>query len=209
LKPRGFWPSTASTSSLDRSRQWGLDLADGKQIRVDTEKFETSTPKACSRSATSTTYPGKLKLILSGFHEAALASQAAFRIARPDEKLRFQYTTSSSELQQRLKVGNAIAGGLTHGEFSLSPTAPAQDHRLEAVDGWRLMELLRDHGVGIEGICGGACACASCHVVVRQDLGRPPAPPREDELDRLDELPVIEPTSRLSCQIIWSEASTA
>ena len=49
-------------------------------------------------------YPGKLKLILCGFHEGALAAQEAFRIARPDEKLRFQYTTSSSELRKRLKV---------------------------------------------------------------------------------------------------------
>ena len=86
--------------------QWGLDLADGKQIRVDTEKFETSTPGVFAVGDINF-YPGKLKLILSGFHEAALASQAAFRIARPDQKLRFQYTTSSSELQQRLNVGNA------------------------------------------------------------------------------------------------------
>jgi thioredoxin reductase (NADPH) len=83
--------------------QWGLDLADGKQIRVDTEKFETSTPGIFAIGDINW-YPGKLKLILSGFHEGALASQAAFRLARPDEKLRFQYTTSSSELQKRLKV---------------------------------------------------------------------------------------------------------
>jgi len=82
---------------------WQLDLEDGKQIRVDTERFETSTPGIFAIGDINH-YPGKLKLILSGFHEAALASQAAFRIARPDEKLRFQYTTSSTELQRRLKV---------------------------------------------------------------------------------------------------------
>lgn len=79
-------------------------------------------------------------------------------------------------------------------------------HMLEAVDGWRLMELLRDHGVGIEGICGGACECASCHVVIADAWAARLPEPRDDELSRLDELPVIEPTSRLSCQIIWSEA---
>lgn len=79
-------------------------------------------------------------------------------------------------------------------------------HTLEAVDGWRLMELLRDHGVGIEGICGGACECASCHIVVAEDWAGKLPEPRDDELGRLDELPSIEPTSRLSCQIIWSEA---
>lgn len=83
---------------------WGLDLADGKQIKVDTEKFQTSTPGIFAIGDINW-YPGKLKLILSGFHEAALASHAAFKIARPDEKLRFQYTTSSSELQARLNVG--------------------------------------------------------------------------------------------------------
>jgi thioredoxin reductase (NADPH) len=86
--------------------QWGLDLADGKQIRVDTEKFQTSTPGVFAIGDINF-YPGKLKLILSGFHEAALASHAAFKLARPEEKLRFQYTTSSSELQQRLNVAPA------------------------------------------------------------------------------------------------------
>jgi thioredoxin reductase (NADPH) len=83
--------------------EWGLDLADGKQIHVDTEKFQTSTPGIFAIGDINW-YPGKLKLILSGFHEAALASHAAFKVARPDEKLRFQYTTSSTELQKRLKV---------------------------------------------------------------------------------------------------------
>ena len=57
-----------------------------------------------SRSATSTTYPGKLKLILSGFHEAALMAQQAYRIIYPDKRLLFQYTTSSSSLQKKLGV---------------------------------------------------------------------------------------------------------
>jgi thioredoxin reductase (NADPH) len=83
--------------------EWSLDLEDGKQIRVDTEKFQTSTPGVFAIGDINA-YPGKLKLILSGFHEGALAAQEAFRIARPDQKLRFQYTTSSSELQKRLKV---------------------------------------------------------------------------------------------------------
>ncbi len=83
--------------------EWSLDLEDGKQIKVDTEKFQTSTPGIFAIGDINW-YPGKLKLILSGFHEGALAAQEAFRIARPDEKLRFQYTTSSSELQKRLKV---------------------------------------------------------------------------------------------------------
>lgn len=77
---------------------------------------------------------------------------------------------------------------------------------LEAVDGWRLMELLRDYGLGIEAICGGACACATCHVVIAAEWAKRLPEPREDELERLDDLPIVEPNSRLSCQIIWSEA---
>ena len=69
--------------------EWGLDLADGKLISVDTEKFSTSTPGIFAIGDINH-YPGKLKLILSGFHEAALASHAAFKIARPEQKLRFQ-----------------------------------------------------------------------------------------------------------------------
>lgn len=76
---------------------------------------------------------------------------------------------------------------------------------LEAVEGWRLMEILRDYHVGIAGTCGGACDCATCHVVIDPSWATKLFPPREDELDKLDELPLIEPTSRLSCQIIWAD----
>ncbi len=82
---------------------WQLDFENNKLIKVDTEKFETSTPGVFAIGDINH-YPGKLKLILSGFHEAALAARGAFPLARPGDKLRFQYTTSSSELQRRLKV---------------------------------------------------------------------------------------------------------
>lgn len=78
-------------------------------------------------------------------------------------------------------------------------------HTLETVEGWRVMELLRDQKMGVEGLCGGACLCASCHVIVAPEWVEKLPEPRADELDMLDELPVIEPTSRLACQIIWSD----
>ncbi len=77
---------------------------------------------------------------------------------------------------------------------------------LEGVDGWRLMELLRDYKTGVEGICGGQLDCASCHIHVDPAWVDRLPPPREDEEAKLDELPGWEENSRLSCQIIWSEA---
>ncbi len=72
-------------------------------IPVDTEKFETTVPRLFAIGDINW-YPGKLKLILSGFHEAALMAQQAFRYVYPDKKLRFEYTTSSSNLQEKLGV---------------------------------------------------------------------------------------------------------
>ena len=79
---------------------WGLNL-DKKTIPVDTEKFETN-QKGIYAVGDICTYPGKLKLILSGFHEGALAARACFKLARPNEKYRFEFTTSSKTLKERL-----------------------------------------------------------------------------------------------------------
>ena len=81
---------------------FGINL-DRNLIPVDTEKFETDVGGIFAIGDINT-YPGKLKLILSGFHEAALMAQQAFRYVHPERKLRFQYTTSSSELQGKLGV---------------------------------------------------------------------------------------------------------
>ncbi len=81
---------------------WGLNL-DRNLIAVDTEKFETNR-RGIFAIGDICTYPGKLKLILSGFHEAALMCQQAFHYCFPDQKLVFRYTTSSTELQQKLGV---------------------------------------------------------------------------------------------------------
>jgi ferredoxin len=79
-------------------------------------------------------------------------------------------------------------------------------HSLDTAEGWRVMELLRDQNVGVEGICGGACDCASCHVIIASEWAARLPAANEDELLKLDELPVLAATSRLSCQIIWSDA---
>ena len=95
-------PFFGLTMKLGPVANWGLNL-DENLIPVDTEKFQTSTPGIFAIGDINS-YPGKLKLILSGFHEAALMAQQAFRLVHPEEKLRFQYTTSSSALQKKLGV---------------------------------------------------------------------------------------------------------
>tara|TARA_Y100000591_G_scaffold291880_1_gene278678 strand:+ start:346 stop:1365 length:1020 start_codon:yes stop_codon:yes gene_type:complete len=81
---------------------WGLNI-NKKTIDVDTEKFETN-QKGIYAVGDICNYPGKLKLILSGFHEGALAARACFKLARPNEKYRFEFTTSSKTIKDRLGV---------------------------------------------------------------------------------------------------------
>ncbi len=82
--------------------EWGLNM-DNKTITVDTENFQTD-KKGIFAIGDICTYPGKLKLILSGFHEGALASVECFKRARPNEKYRFQYTTTSKDIQNLLGI---------------------------------------------------------------------------------------------------------
>jgi thioredoxin reductase (NADPH) len=95
-------PFFGLTMKLGPVANWGLRL-DEDLIPVDTATFETSEPGIFAIGDINT-YPGKLKLILSGFHEVALMSQKAHRYVYPDKKLTFQYTTSSSSLQKKLGV---------------------------------------------------------------------------------------------------------
>lgn len=95
-------PFFGLTMKLGPVADWGLELNDNL-ISVDTEKFESSVPGVFAIGDINH-YPGKLKLILSGFHESALMAQAAKKIISPDERLVFQYTTSSTKLQKKLGV---------------------------------------------------------------------------------------------------------
>ena len=81
-----------------------------------------------------------------------------------------------------------------------------KEHVLEGRDGWSVMEILRDGGLDIAAECGGACACATCHVYVNGGWLEK-LPPRSDgETDMLDMALAVEPNSRLSCQLVCSEA---
>jgi len=84
--------------------EWGLNL-EKKHIPVNTENFQTD-KEGIFAIGDICTYPGKLKLILSGFHEGALAARACFKFARPNEKYRFEFTTTSKSIHERLGIKN-------------------------------------------------------------------------------------------------------
>jgi thioredoxin reductase (NADPH) len=96
-------PFFGLTMKLGPVANWGIEMKDGELIPVDTAAFETSVPGIFAIGDINW-YPGKLKLILSGFHEAALMAQKAHRYVYPEKRLVFQYTTSSSSLQKKLGV---------------------------------------------------------------------------------------------------------
>ena len=96
-------PFFGLTMKLGPVANWGLKLKDDELVEVETASFESNVPGIFAIGDINT-YPGKLKLILCGFHEAALMAQEAHRYVFPDKKLTFQYTTSSTSLQKKLGV---------------------------------------------------------------------------------------------------------
>ena len=95
-------PFFGLTMKLGPVADWGITLEDDL-IPVETASFESNIPGIFAIGDINT-YPGKLKLILCGFHEGALMAQKAHRYVYPDKRLVFQYTTSSSSLQKKLGV---------------------------------------------------------------------------------------------------------
>ena len=94
-----FW---GLSPNLGPIADWGLDL-EKRQVKVDSEKFQTNIPGVFAIGDINS-YPGKKKLILSGFHEAALAAFAVQAHIHPDQKIRLQYTTTSPIMHKRLGV---------------------------------------------------------------------------------------------------------
>jgi thioredoxin reductase (NADPH) len=96
-------PFFGLTMKLGPVANWGIKMTEGELIPVDTATFETNVPGIFAIGDINW-YPGKLKLILCGFHEAALMAHKAHRYVYPDKRLVFQYTTSSTSLQKKLGV---------------------------------------------------------------------------------------------------------
>lgn len=79
------------------------------------------------------------------------------------------------------------------------------EHELEAIEGWRVMEIIREHGLPIKAECGGACACATCHVYVDEDWVENLDTMDGEEEEMLDQAFDLQDNSRLSCQLIMTE----
>lgn len=80
------------------------------------------------------------------------------------------------------------------------------EHELEALGGWRVMEVIRDWDLNIKAECGGACACATCHVFVDENWAEKLIGATSEEEDMLDTVSDVQQNSRLSCQILMSDA---
>ncbi|MCA3626104.1 MAG: 2Fe-2S iron-sulfur cluster binding domain-containing protein [Methylobacterium sp.] len=102
-------------------------------------------------------------------------------------------------------VSEAFDPALADGAFQVLDRGGVR-HLLPGLDGFRLMEIMRECGVEMPENCGGAVACGTCHVYVDPDWFARLVPAREDEEAMLDQLLHARPNSRLSCQILWEAA---
>ncbi|MEM6811573.1 MAG: 2Fe-2S iron-sulfur cluster-binding protein [Pseudomonadota bacterium] len=89
--------------------------------------------------------------------------------------------------------------------FILVTDQTGVEHKLPAIEGWRVMEVIKDAGLPLKAECGGACCCATCHVYVGQDWQDKLIDKTREEEDMLDEAIDVQDHSRLSCQILMSE----
>ncbi len=79
-----------------------------------------------------------------------------------------------------------------------------KEHKIPALEGWRIMEIIRDNDLDIKAECGGCCSCATCHVYIAPEWLEKLYPPRDDEMDMLDDAFEVADNSRLSCQLIFT-----
>ena len=84
-------------------------------------------------------------------------------------------------------------------------TKDGERQSYDAVEGWRVMEILREHGLPVAGTCDGAAVCGTCHIRVAGDWASRIARANDDEEATLDTLPNAGPDSRLCCQIIYED----
>ena len=198
------------TNRLGPILEWGLESTMDRLV-VDPATMQTSLPGVFAIGDVAD-YPGKLKLILSGFHEAALMGRAVYQHLH-GEAPRFEYSTHSRALASADPVRDeASTKPSIVSRAEQEPPSGAADHivvvdrsgeahTVAARTGSSLLELITAANIEIKGSCYGACNCSTCHVYV-EDRWLPNIPGMLDqEQEALDQVSVPMPNSRLACQI--------
>jgi thioredoxin reductase (NADPH) len=196
------------TNRLGPISEWGIGAAED-EIPVDPATMQTKVAGIYAIGDVAK-YRGKLKLILTGFSEAALMSHAAYEYLN-GEKPRFQYSTHNASMRES---GDGDGESLPE-EAAPAPAPDAQaaastvlvtdlagvEHRLAARPGRTLLEIMDAAKIPVKGSCFGACNCSTCHVYVDEAWMEALDPMIEQEQEALDQVSAPKPTSRLACQI--------
>lgn len=199
------------TNKLGPITQWGIDVIED-EIAVDPATMQTNLAGIYAIGDVAK-YPGKLKLILAGFSEAALMSHAAYAYLN-GEKPRFQYSTHNANMHDKDLTSMASdalpevrpAGAMTPAEADAALIVSVTDlagveHCLPAKPGRTLLEIMDSAKVPVKGSCFGACNCSTCHVYVDEAWFDKLDPMIEQEQEALDQASMPKPNSRLACQI--------
>lgn len=197
------------TNKLGPISDWGLDDQQGT-IPVAPQTMQTVREGVYAIGDVAI-YPGKLKLILSGFHESAVMAIAAHKrvFGRPP---RLEHSTHSKALttaslkESRAGIdvqGNASPGGQPSvgGDYIMVDDLHGRRRQVPARDGQTLLDLLMEAKIEIKASCYGACNCSTCHVYVDEQWASKIPAMHEQEQEALDQVSCPLGTSRLACQI--------
>jgi thioredoxin reductase (NADPH) len=190
------------TNKLGPISQWGIGTEDD-EIMVDPVTMQTNLAGVYAVGDIAK-YPGKLKLILTGFSEAALMSHSVYEYLN-GEKPRFQYSTHNDAMRNGQPDVPAPAPALLD-ETAAAPHVLVTDlagveHSLVAKPGKTLLEIMDAAKIPVKGSCFGACNCSTCHVYVDEQWLDRLDPMIDQEQEALDQVSMPKPISRLACQI--------
>jgi thioredoxin reductase (NADPH) len=192
------------TNRLGPIGEWGIGAIED-EIQVDPATMQTQVAGIFAIGDVAK-YQGKLKLILTGFSEAALMSHAAYEHVH-GERPRFQYSTHNASMrseavgQMPAEPAPAAVPDAEAVPAVLVTDLAGVEHRLAAKPGRTLLEIMDAAKIPVKGSCFGTCNCSTCHVYVDDAWIGALDPMIEQEQEALDQVSVPKPTSRLACQI--------
>jgi thioredoxin reductase (NADPH) len=195
------------TNRLGPISEWGIGATED-EVPVDPATMQTKVAGIYAIGDVAA-YRGKLKLILTGFSEAATMSHAAYEYLN-GERPRFQYSTHNASMRDGGQAQpEAAPAAVSDAKADVPADAPTVlvtdlagiEHRLTAKPGRTLLEIMDAAKIPVKGSCFGTCNCSTCHVYVDQAWMGALDPMIEQEQEALDQVSAPRPTSRLACQI--------